>query len=245
MLYLHYYNNQWLISESSVTSMTGIAYCNENKLSSCVYNNWYVVTSDSDSDSDSGEIIDVSIDESMGYDKNCDTYTKSDEIYTCESDNVCAYWMVEYSISATNSEIYSSDDLCNVINDDVLSCVERAFIDSDVLYANIANNNSNYCNDDEFEMKISLNISFANKNGLTNIYEKYSNNKTDDGYKTILSNQCDNNDFSSLTLNLLSTNLDVCHACNDYNENENESGSSDIKNCFLSFLSIWIVFFIV
>ena len=199
---LHYesFENKWLLSKNTISDLTGESFCIEEDLTKCTYNKWFVKQISNDT------IVDYIIDESMGYDPDCQFDTTNnddnDDGY-CGKWDACALWTAEYTISDSSSTT-------NICNDGYFHCIS-SLLNNDFSIATI----NKQC-DSEYSIDVTFNVSFSGSGG----YESYNLYVSE--YESIFK-FCDGNN-TQLDINFIESSLLVCDGCN-FGSNTQESCS--------------------
>ena len=220
--YLHYVIdiNRWVISDKIINDITGVAECENENLEKCTYGEWQVLV-DEDGDSD------LIVDESMGYDSNCDTSATITTGNNCNNnDQLCASWELYFYVSSS-SDIDNEES--NIIcNDEFESCITASLLSewSEILTSNLICHNN-------YDIIIKSNITFSGPAGYE-IYSQFSEN-----FDSII-NSCVNNSFQ-VSNDIYYSNLIVCDDCQfiSTQSDENENG---IGKFGVSFVVISLVF---
>ena len=238
--------NGWIISQGSIFETRGLAYCLNDDLSLCTYNNWYVGT----------WVIDYQefeIDTSMGYDSNCDgigdavVITDDENNHPACSDsgdsgdnsdsdsgNGCVFWMIGMEIEDDDYE----NELCD---DFYLNCVIESLYTTN---SNVDGFNKMCTN--EYKLYIYVNVSLNDMSEYTT-YSSFIND-----FSQLIEECVDTSEggviasTGNVNGNIFQSQLVLCQDCQDFLTQE-ESGANRhgqlIAFSVLGLLFFWCMIF--
>ena len=224
------YQRKWIISESSIDDIVGVAYCEKIDLNDCVYGHWKVLIFDSEF----GDEALYQVSESMGYDNNChdstdDSSSSSSNSNYCDRENSCALW---------NSELLIQDSSgINILcSDSFVECITEFLIDdvSDVTA------NKKDCDNEYYQVFIDFQVSFSNENTGAQLYTQFKSNIVKYGQECADSND----DANGINVQFVSSNVTLCNNCQSF-LNQSKACAFNAKQIILvcAFVNVLVALF--